>query len=688
MVATERATSESATKPTPRRAEHDGLLGGLDEQQRAAVVSDALPLAVIAGAGAGKTRVLTRRIAWRIRTGRADAANVLAVTFTRKAAAELTNRLRALGVAEGTTAGTIHSVALAQLRRRCATQGRTPPVVLERKARLLVPIIGGRGSEAAVAARDLAGEIEWAKARRLRPDDYCTAVARAGRTPPRPAGEVASIYERYEQEKRKRGLVDFDDLLSACAATIEHDPEFAAAQRWRFRHFYVDEFQDVSPAQLHLLRMWLSDRDDLCVVGDADQAIYAFAGAQPGHLTSFARHFPGGQVVRLDCNYRSTPEVLAVAEALLADADSSRRPRRAVESSGPSPTVTAFDTDDDEARGVVQRLLDAHAPSVPWSSLAVLYRTNAQSAGFEEALTRAGIPFRVRGDARFLERAEVRAALDGLREAANAEPGIGFVAHLGELERDTDDASAEQREHVGVVARLGREYLTAEGGPGSVDGFLAWLVTALRGDAPATGGEAVELLTFHRAKGLEFHTVFVTGLERGLVPIAHADSPTARAEERRLLYVAITRARHAVHLSYAKQRTFGTKTMPRQRSPWLTPIEAALPPSARPAAASTASRERQRGPDEARARLAAAAAPPLEGADRGLFDALVEWRRALARVAGVPAYVIFNDATLRVVAAEKPLDRAALLAVPGIGPVKLERHGDAVLDLVRQHAAG
>ena len=349
--------------------------------------------------------------------------------------------------------------------------------------------------------------------------------------------------------------------------------------------------------------------------------------------------------------------------------------------------MTAFDTDDDEARGVVQRLLDTHAPSVPWSSLAVLYRTNAQSAGFEEALTRAGIPFRVRGDARFLERAEVRAALDGLREAANAEPGIGFAAHLGELERDTDDASAEQREHVGVVARLGREYLTAEGEPGSVDGFLAWLVTALRGDAPATGGEAVELLTFHRAKGLEFHTVFVTGLERGLVPIAHADTPTAR--RRAPLALRRDHARSARRPPLLRQATHVRhEDDPRQRSPWLAPIEEALPPSARPAARPAAARERQRGPDEARARLAAAAAPPLEGADRGLFDALVEWRRALARVAGVPAYVIFNDATLRVVAAEKPLDRAALLAVPGIGPVKLERHGDAVLDLVRQHAAG
>ena len=413
----------------------DDLLGDLDPSQRAAVTSDAAPLAILAGAGSGKTRVLTRRIAWQARTERIDPAHTLAVTFTRKAAGELSRRLGALEV-RGVTAGTIHSIALGQLRRHAAERGRTMPAVLERKARILGPLVGGRGPSARMAAAEIASEIEWAKARLIGPDEYAAAVARAGRTPPRPATEVASIYKSYEREKRSRGVVDFDDLLWWCADALEQDTEFAAAQRWRIRHLFVDEFQDVSPAQLRLLRGWLGERSDLCVVGDPDQAIYTFAGADPSFLTDFARHFRGASSVRLECNYRSTPEVVAAGEALLADAGRSRPARRAVRPNGIAPIVTIYDTDDDEAAGIAERLRAAHDSGVAWSDLAVLYRTNAQSARFEEALTRAAIPLKVRGDGRFLERPEVRAALEALRRAAKAEPGRSFADHIADLSPD------------------------------------------------------------------------------------------------------------------------------------------------------------------------------------------------------------------------------------------------------------
>ena len=297
----------------------DALLVGLDDQQRNAVVTDGAPLAVLAGAGAGKTRVLTRRIAWRAATGRVDAPHVLAVTFTRRAAGELRDRLERLAVRPRVTAGTLHALCLAQLRVLAAERRQAFPTLLERKARLLVPLVAARGAEARVAASELAGEIEWAKARLVTPDGYEAAVSRAGRRPPRPAAQVAAVYGRYEREKQRRGLVDFDDLLWRCADTLETDAEFAAAQRWRFRHVFVDEFQDVSPAQLRVVRGWLGDRVDLCVVGDADQAIYGFGGADPSFLRGFATHFPGGQVVRLGRNYRSTPEVVAAAEAVLRD---------------------------------------------------------------------------------------------------------------------------------------------------------------------------------------------------------------------------------------------------------------------------------------------------------------------------------------------------------------------------------
>lgn len=662
----------------------DQLLAGLDDSQRDAVTTDAAPLAILAGPGSGKTRVLTRRIAWRCATGRIEPQHVLAVTFTRKAAGELRDRLRTLGTppaARGVTAGTIHAIALGALRTRAASTGAPMPVLLERKARLLVPLVGGRGREAGLAAAEVAAEIEWAKARLVTPARYVAAASEAGRTPPRPASEVATIFERYEHAKRKRRVLDFDDLILTFTEALEHEPELAAAQRWRARHLFVDEFQDVSPAQLRLVRSLLDDRTDLCVVGDPDQAIYAFAGADPSGLTAFARGFPGSRTVHLQCNYRSTPEIVGAAEALLADAGQRRRARRAVRERGVAPVVTTYDSDDDEAAGVAQRLRQAHDGGVAWRSLAVLYRTNAQSAAFEAALTRAAIPFRVRGDGRFLERPEVLTALDALGEAARADRTRPFAEHVADLEAHAAAEPEHRREHIVVLTRLAGDYTALEPGPGSIDGFRAFLRTSLRGDTPDVDADAVELLTFHRAKGLEFHTVFVTGMERGLVPISHAETPVERAEERRLLYVAITRAEVHLELSLARLRTFGSRVANRQRSPWLAPIEAA-PGGGGPSRARS-------GPATARARLEQAregACVAEDPAAAPLLAALVEWRRNLARASGVPAYVIFHDATLRAVAQHRPTDRAGLRALPGIGPVKVERHGDAVLALVRRHA--
>ena len=238
------------------------------------------------------------------------------------------------------------------------------PTLLERKVRLLVPLVNVRGREAGLRAAELASEIEWAKARLVRPDGYERAVTLAARTPPRPAAEVAEVYREYERQKRRRGLVDFDDLISGCADVLERDADFAAAQRWRFRHLFVDEFQDASPAQFRLLRAWLGDRSDLCVVGDGDQAIYGFAGADPTFLVRFTAQFPPERfpdvgVVRLGSNYRSTPQVVAAAGAVLGSSRH-RAAVRAARPDGPVPTITAYDTDDDEARGVARALRAAH----------------------------------------------------------------------------------------------------------------------------------------------------------------------------------------------------------------------------------------------------------------------------------------------------------------------------------------
>jgi DNA helicase-2/ATP-dependent DNA helicase PcrA len=560
---------------------YPSLLAGLDDAQRAAVTSDAAPLAILAPAGSGKTRVLTRRIAWRARTGSLNPKHVLAVTFTRKAAGELARRLARLGVDEAVTAGTFHALALAQLRRRAEEAGREAPRVLERKARVLARVIGGRGSKGTTDLFDIAAEIEWAKARMITPDQFAVAAARAGRQLPRPTDALADIYARYELEKRRRRIVDFDDLLWWCAHAMETDETFAAAQRWRFRHLFVDEFQDASPLSVRLVAAWLGDRRDLCVVGDPAQAIYGFAGADPSFLDDFAQHFPGGTSVRLQVNYRSTPQVVRTAAAVLGRREQSREVQ-STRDDGPMPTTHVFDDDDAEATGVARAFSSAHLDGVPWEHMAVLFRTNNQSTAFERAFTHAGIPFTVGTRGSFFDRETVGALVERLEKADRAAPGRRLADHVSDLLAwaDDDEPSDDARADAAALARLADEYLAAEGGKGTLSGFLAWAAIATRGENGngGNGGHGVECCTFHRAKGLEWSLVWVAGLETGFVPISYATSEAALDEERRLLHVALSRAHDALHLSWAQRRTFGDRTNRREPSPWLVTAAGACRP--------------------------------------------------------------------------------------------------------------
>lgn len=534
------------------RVEHLDPAGHLDPAQQfdpaqwAAVTSEAAPLCILAAAGSGKTRVLTTRIAHRVAIGAADAGHVLALTFTRKAAGELRARLRRLDVDADVTAGTFHAVAWAQLRQWAADRSERPPPVVKDARRHLVRVVGES------AAAEVAGEIAWAKARLVDPESY-EAAAAGRRTTLAPAA-VATAYADYQASLRRAGVLDFDDLLLRCTRILEDDAPFAAAQRWRFRHLFVDEYQDLNPAQFRLLRAWLGDNLDLTVVGDPNQAVYGWNGADPELLHRFPEHFPTAEVVRLDTSYRCPPEVLAVAAAVLppgrvGGASPPRPPRHGGRPAPAVPTVRRFHTEDAEAAGIARALRLAHAPGTRWADLAVLARTNAQLVVIEEALRRASIPH-VSSFRSALQDDAGREALAWLARSPAAVPLRSALADLGS----------------DPLQELGREYAAIDRVP-SVDGFLGWLRTVIRGWDATTPQDAVALATFHKAKGLEWPVVFVVGLEHGLVPIPRADE----GEERRLLYVALTRATREVHCSWAEQR----RGVPRSPSPWLAAVERA-----------------------------------------------------------------------------------------------------------------
>jgi DNA helicase-2/ATP-dependent DNA helicase PcrA len=728
--------------------EADRLLDGLNEAQRRAVTSPVVPLCILAGAGSGKTRVLTRRIAYRAATGQHDPRHVLALTFTRKAAGELSTRLQALGLRDRVAAGTFHAIALAQLRSRWADRGIDPPEILDRKVGFVARLLpasaraSGSGNGPGRAARDVlpldvVAEIEWAKARRVTPEQYPRAAADARRKPSLEPALIAEVFERYEAEKKRRRMVDFDDLLRLCLRDLANDPELAAAVRWRRRHLFVDEYQDVNPLQQGLLDAWLGDRPDLCVVGDPNQAIYAWNGADARYLNGFTDRWPRSEVVALDENYRSTPQILAVANAVLAAA---RRPGRgrgrpaggdgpgaeegpgalvANRPEGPLPDIRSFSDDRAEARAVARAVRDARRPGSPWSAQAILVRTNAQTAVIEEALRLVKIPVRTRGGSSLLDQPEVKAALRDLRRrpgdfaavladltasaSGSPAPAVGGELFDGGGAEDTAGAGevrADSRQaNLLALVRLGHDYAALDGQP-TTAGFLAWLAGGNRSDQPDVTGDAVEVATFHAAKGLEWPVVHLAGLEQGLVPIGHAQTAAELAEERRLFYVGVTRAEHELHLSWAESRTFGTRSASRERSPYLDEVEVALdalragevPADWRAFFAARAEREQGQliGTSGRAGRRgggrAAGALSDLDEDGRQLFEALKQWRATVAKAASVPAYVVFHDSTLEAIATARPRSGRELLALPGLGPVKVGRYGEGVLEVVAAHA--
>ena len=712
-------------------ARREALLSGLNPAQRVAVCHEAMALRILAGAGSGKTRVLTRRIARRVLDGEIDPRRVLAVTFTRKAASELRGRIATLGLRGGVNAGTFHAIAYTQLRQRWEERRVEPPELLARKVGFVAGLMRAKSSTAPL---DVVSEIEWAKARMLSAGDYAAAAHLAGRRPSIELDDVASIFVRYEEKKLTKRMVDFDDLLRLATRDMEQDTEFAAARRWRFRHLFIDEFQDVNPLQFRLLQSWVGPKVDLCIVGDPNQAIYAWNGADSQYLDRFEEWYPGAATVELADNYRSSPQILGVANIVLSQTDSRRFDLVPHRAAGPIPTVTMLADETTEARVIARRVRDNHGPGQRWGAQAVLVRTNAQLTVIEEAFTAAKIPFRSRGAGRFLDQPEIRDALAVLRQgggsltarladldatlsqrssrSANSQQADDDLASLdltepmidlttGDDTSSTDEAADfgdERTANIAELVRLGREFLDLSP-EGSVPSFMAWLHSALRNDASG-GGDGVDLATFHAAKGLEWSIVHIAGLEEGLVPIHFAQTSASQAEEHRLLYVALTRAERELHLTYCQRRSFGSRSLTRKPSPHLETINLALEflgrsgditdlstavaaqreaLAHRSAVAAAGAAERK-----TRGRSGSAAATDLSPADRELLDRLKRWRLEHARAANVPAFVIFNDATLIEVAVDRPSTPAQLLRVAGIGAVKAQRFGPDILRIVAE----
>ena len=681
----------------------EAVLAALDPEQREVALAARGPVCVIAGAGTGKTRAIAHRVAYAVRTGVVNPAHVLAVTFTTRAAGELRGRLRQLDGPGGSgldqvAARTFHSAALRQLVHFWpVTVGGRPPAVLDSKVALLAEAArAARVPATGPELRDLATEVEWAKVLQVRPEEYAATAASHGRTPPVGHEAAGRVFAAYERLRRDRHLVDFESVLELTAAVLAGHPAAAAEMRDRYRYFVVDEFQDVNPLQKLLLEVWTGDRDDVCVVGDPRQTIYSFTGATSSYLTGFAAEYPHATVVKLVRNYRSTPEVVDCANRLAQGHPGRGRGGRAgagrgeggpalvaQRASGPPAEFTEYDDEAAEAAAVAARARQWMDAGVPPRDMAVLVRVNAHTERFERAFADAGVPCLVRGAERFFDRAEVRQATGLLRAAAKSarapdEPGGSGSAGPGSVDTVAEvrhvlaglgltreppsgrGAARDRWESLAALAQLAEDQCAASPGASLADVVTELARRAVADRAPQV--EGVTVASLHAAKGLEWDVVFLPGLTEGNLPIVHADSDEAVAEERRLLYVGVTRARQQVLLSWPLARLPGGR---RNRTP--SRFLDGLRPGRREART-------------ARARPAASHYR-FADADPALVEALREWRRGVAREAGVPAYVVFDDETLRNIAAQRPGSIQELARIPGLGPGRLDRYGAAVLAL-------
>ncbi|MET7908948.1 ATP-dependent DNA helicase UvrD2 [Streptomyces avermitilis] len=703
----------------------DAVLDGLDPEQRAVATALHGPVCVLAGAGTGKTRAITHRIAYGVRAGILQPSSVLAVTFTNRAAGEMRGRLRQLG-ASGVQARTFHSAALRQLQYFWpkAVGGGLPRIV-DRKIQIV--------ADAAAACRirldrgelrDVTAEIEWSKVTQTVPADYAAAAAKAAREAPRDPAEIAQIYATYEDLKRDRAVIDFEDVLLLTVGILQDRHDIAEAVRAQYQHFVVDEYQDVSPLQQRLLDLWLGERDSLCVVGDASQTIYSFTGATPDHLLDFRIRHPGATVVKLVRDYRSSPQVVHLANGLLAQARGRAAEHRleliSQREPGPEPVYSEYTDEPAEAEGAARRIRDLLASGVPAAEIAILFRTNSQSEIYEQALADAGVPYQLRGAERFFDRPEVRKAGVALRGAARfggndtlLDDAVDLPSQVravlsgeGWTSRPPAGSGAvrERWESLAALANLAQDFAAAK-----PDATLGDLVAELDERASAQHAPTVQgvtLASLHSSKGLEWDVVFLVGVAEGMMPITYAKTDEQIEEERRLLYVGVTRARQHLSVSWALSRSPGgrpnrrpsrfldglrpgsvTTTGRGARAGGAGGIERGFAGSAtRPAPrriSRTPARCRVCGrtlSDAGEMKLMRCEDCPSD-MDEGLYERLREWRAVQAQRSGQPAFCVFTDKTLMAIAEAVPDDEGDLARIPGVGMRKLNRYGADVLTI-------
>jgi DNA helicase-2/ATP-dependent DNA helicase PcrA len=594
----------------------------LNSEQQRAVDAVTGPVCILAGAGSGKTTTITHRVANQVESRAFRADEILAVTFTDKAAGEMRGRLEELGV-PGVRCSTFHSAALGQLRFFAS---EPPGRILASKALPLRYIANSLPRPYRFRpAADLATEIEWAKNRRITPQEYLSSLGE--HRPPIPEDLMLRVYTTYERRKADDGWIDFEDLIELTIRLFDSDSGALEQVRDRYCAFTVDEYQDVNTLQQTLLDRWLGERDELCAVGDDYQSIYAFTGASPDYLLAMPQRFPHATVVRLEENYRSTPEILGFANRLVPKLGGAEKVLRATRPAGPEPVTRSFDGAHLEAVFVVECIRELHDEGMPYEEIAILFRTNARSADYEEALSEAEIPSQ---GAALMAREGAKQLLKAMR--GRPLPDVRRVARdQGMLDPIPDRLGEREVTRQNDLARLVK---LAEAFDGTVDEFAAYLQERFGTQA----GRGVHLLTYHRAKGLEFEAVFLPRLEEKELPSKLSKTPAGLAEERRLLYVGLTRAKR--HLSV---------TWSGKPSRFLAELDLRAP------------------------------APKSVEPDDPLYTTLKEWRLQTAKAEEKPAYVIFHNATLAEIVRRAPQTKEQLAVVPGVGPAKLERYGDAVL---------